>query len=75
MHACNPRAGDTDRRIPGDCWLARLAELVSSRFSERPCFKNKVGLGEASGRAFAKQVQGLRLNPDHQNGDNYMESN
>lgn len=29
------------RQIPGVCWLASLAKLVSSRFSERPCLKNQ----------------------------------
>lgn len=33
----NPSPKETDTRIPGTCWLASLAQLVISRFSERPC--------------------------------------
>jgi len=33
----------TDRQILGTCWLANQAEIVNSRFSERPSFKNQGG--------------------------------
>lgn len=29
------------QKIPGTRWLARLAESMSSLFSERPCFEHK----------------------------------
>lgn len=40
---CNPRAGSRNRQILGTCWVANQAEILNSRFSERPSFKNQGG--------------------------------
>lgn len=37
--ACNLSTQEVEMGIPGDCCTASLAELVSSRFSKRPCHK------------------------------------
>lgn len=33
------------RQVPGSCWLASLAKMISSRFSERPCLTQKTKKG------------------------------
>lgn len=40
-HTCNPSSGKTDRELWS--WLASRAELVSSGFRQRPCFREYGG--------------------------------
>lgn len=45
-HFCNPKAGcDGKAEEDSGSLLAKLAHMVSSRISERPCFKNMAGSG------------------------------
>lgn len=36
---CNPSVRVSDGQIPGACWPASLALIVSSRSTERPCLQ------------------------------------